>query len=250
MGQGRLNDADDSIDAVLLAEPRNASALLAKAHTLIARNRIADAIPQARAAAEADPQNVQARYVLGKLFTEMNQPSPAIQAFNEVIQINPRAASAHVELAKLYLGVDDAKNSSRAADEALRSDPENPELRILLARGLLGAGGIRRAEPEIRSLLKTYPRSAAVHSLAGSMFLTQRDLLSAKKAFEQALQLDVDHREALAQLVNVYAETDNLGEAHRIIERRLAKPPPIPACSSSPPVPTRPQETSRMPKRS
>src|SRR5262245_64601491 len=96
---------------------------------------------------------------------------------------------------------------------------------MLLARGLLGAGDIRRAEPEILSLLKTYPRSAAVHSLAGAMFLTQRDLPSAKKAFEQALQLDVDHREALTQLVNVYAETNNLGEAHRIIERQLTKAP-------------------------
>jgi tetratricopeptide (TPR) repeat protein len=219
LSQGRVADADDSIDAVLLDEPRNASALLAKAQTLIARDRIADAIPQARAAAEADPQNVQARYVLGKLYVETSQPSPAIKAFNEVLQINPRAASALVELAKLY-----RCRRSELESRGRRGAAERPEseLRILLARGHLGAGDIRRAEPEIRNLLKTYPRSAAVQHWRARC-TDPADLPSARKAFEQALHLDVDHREALVQLVNVYAETNNL-EAHRIIERGCKNP--------------------------
>src|SRR6185369_15188413 len=105
LAQGRVQEADETIDAMLLREPRNPSVLLAKAQALLARRHVADAMAKARAATEADPHDVRAHYMLGTLYMQANEPNPAITAFREVLQINPRAVSAQVELAKLYLAI-------------------------------------------------------------------------------------------------------------------------------------------------
>jgi tetratricopeptide (TPR) repeat protein len=107
----------------------------------------------------------------------------------------------------------------------LKADPDNPELRILLAKGLLGSGEVERAASEIRTLLKQYPRSSPVQTLAGTMYVNERDLPAAKRAFEQALELDRDNLDALTGLVTLYASTNRVAEAHRLIDSRLAASP-------------------------
>jgi tetratricopeptide (TPR) repeat protein len=74
-------------------------------------------------------------------------------------------------------------------------------------------------------LLKNHSQSAAVQALVGSMYVTKQDLPAATRAFEHALQLDRDNRDALSELLDVYAQTNHLGEARRLIDSRLATAP-------------------------
>src|SRR5262249_57021721 len=64
LAQGRIQEANDTIDGVLRADPNNPSALLTKAEVLVAQDRPAEAVPKARAVTDRDPSNVSAFYVL------------------------------------------------------------------------------------------------------------------------------------------------------------------------------------------
>jgi tetratricopeptide (TPR) repeat protein len=57
------------------------------------------------------------------------------------------------------------------------------------------------------------------------MYVNERDLPAAKRAFEQALELDRDNLDALTGLVTLYASTQRVAEAHRLIDSRLAASP-------------------------
>src|SRR6185295_14806225 len=160
-----------------------------------------------------------------KLYEQTNEPARAITAFNETLKANPVAASVHVELARLYLAIDDPKNATRAADEALRVNADDPELRMLLARSLLRSGDLGRAETEIERLSGTHPQLATVHVLAGAMFVARQNAPAARRAFERALELDRDNFDALSELVTLHAEANQLDDARRLIESRLARAP-------------------------
>jgi len=59
----------------------------------------------------------------------------------------------------------------------------------------------------------------------GAMYVGKQNLPAARQSFEQALELDPDNLDALSDLVTLNARTNRLDEAHRLIDRRLAKNP-------------------------
>jgi len=225
LSEGRMPDATTLIDEVLLEEPDNAAALLAKAQILLADNRPVDALLRVEQAAEADPKNAAVQYTLGRLYASRNEYREAIAAFNEALKINPRAVAAQEQLARLYLIAGDPRNAVHAATEALNAQSENGDLRLLLARGLLAVGESARAESEAQVLLKQYPASAAVHALMGSIYQSRDNTVEARRAFERALELDRNDREALTDLVALEVQSHHSDRALDLVEERLAKNP-------------------------
>jgi Flp pilus assembly protein TadD len=94
-----------------------------------------------------------------------------------------------------------------------------------LARGFLGDGDLANAEAELAGLKKKYPQTAAVQTQLGALYALRGDRPAAKRAFEQALQLDPGDDDALADLLTIEVQSGQLAEARRVVDAYLEKTP-------------------------
>jgi tetratricopeptide (TPR) repeat protein len=84
------------------------------------------------------------------------------------------------------------------------------------------------AQKEIAALIKRYPSSSAVQTLAGLLKTQQRDFTAARSAFAKALDSRPHSAEALAGLLAVDIATNNVDQSRARIERSLAALPSDP----------------------
>lgn len=229
--EGRQPDAHKTIDEVLAKEPKNEEALLVKARFLLQEKRTDDALARAQAAVAANPRSAAAQYLVGSIYSAKDNTDAAIAAFNEVLKLNPRAVAAQLQISRLQLakGQAGAQDAVQYAEQALTSDPRNPIARLMLVRSLMVKGDISRAEGELKGLVQEYPNAAPVQASAGALSLAKRDLPSARRSFERALQLDANSNEALAGLVTVDLAAGKTADAKARVDAKLAASPNDPA---------------------
>ncbi len=101
-------------------------------------------------------------------------------SFTEVLKINPQASAAQFQLAQLNLARGEVDTALALARDAAKAAPGNPAVQLTLARGLLMKRQTAQAEGIARALVTRYPKSAAVHSLAGAVAAQKRDFASAR----------------------------------------------------------------------
>jgi tetratricopeptide (TPR) repeat protein len=72
-----------------------------------------------------DPRNSEVLYNLGMCFTDLNQPDKAIIALNKSIEYNPKHSNSYVALGYAYSKMADTENAKKYFLEALKVDPDN-----------------------------------------------------------------------------------------------------------------------------
>jgi tetratricopeptide (TPR) repeat protein len=222
---GKRDRAYQTVEEILKRQPGNAQVLVLKARWLLAEGRTDDALAAAKAAASADPKAVEAQFVLGNVHAARRENRAAISAYSEVLQLNPRAVPAQLELARLSLATGDAVKAVQFAEGAVQNAPNILEARLALVQSLRSKGDFSRATTELTPLMKAAPKSAAVHVQAGEIALGRKDVLLAKSAFEEALRLDQDSRDALSGLVRIDLAEHNVQNARRRLEGPLRRRP-------------------------
>ncbi len=171
----------------------------------------------------------QAFFTLGRVQAARNQTDAAIAAYKEALRLNPRATGAQVALARLHLASGRSSESVGFAQDAVKADPSNPDARLVLVRGLIARGELQRAEPELTRLAAEYPKSAAVHVQKGMLLGRKKDMVGARKEFEQALTLDPNSVEALGGLVALDLATKQPDAARARLTDRVGRDDASPA---------------------
>lgn len=213
------------IDEVLQRDPKYVPALLVKARFLLAERKIDEALAKALAATASDRASIQAHYLVGSLYRLKNERDKAIASFTEVLKLNPQASAAQFQLAQLNLARGDAETGVTLAQSAAKTAPGNPAVQLTLARGLLMKRQTAQAERIARALVARFPKSAAAHSLAGSVAAQKRDLAGARASFSRALELDPSGFEPLRGLVVLDLAAKKPEAAWSRIEARLKATP-------------------------
>ena len=145
-----------------------------------------------------------------------------------MLRLDPRAIGAQLELSRLRLAQGAPEDSVRFARAALQQAPGNPTARLVLARGLVASGDLNAAQAELEGLQQEYSESAAVQAQLGELRLRQRDLTSARRSFERALELERDMVEPLAGLLAIDMTTQQVEQARVRVEAALARRPDDP----------------------
>ena len=148
---GDLTAARQVITAMLVANPKNAAALVLESQLLLTEGRRAEAIERARMAVDADPASAMAHYALGKAYASIGDASAAEASFKEVLKKNPQATPALLELSLLRLG-DRPNDSVQLARAAITQRPADTTARMMLVRGLIASGDLERASRELAQL--------------------------------------------------------------------------------------------------
>ena len=223
--EGDPKRGHDMVDAIIARSPARVPALLLKAQMLTREGKVAEAAERALAATKADPNSAQAHYALGVLRDKQRQRKEAIASFNEVLRLNPRAAPAQVYLSRLTLQEGDVEGAVQFATGALSNAPGFPDARASLVRGLIAKRETDRAERELASLLKEYPKVPVLYAIEGSLKAAKNDAPGARASFEKSLALNPASIEALAGLTAVDLFERKIPQARTRVEARLASDP-------------------------
>ena len=213
------------VDAVIAKEPRNVRALLMKAEWLTLEGKQREALERAQAAVKSDPRSAEAHFATGLLQAQLRMRKEAIAEFGEVLKLNPRASRAQVYLSRLNLMEGSPDSAVTFAEGALTTSPQDPEARLSLVRGLLGRRDTVRAEQELATLLKTYPRVGTLYAVDGAVRVQKKDYAGARASYSRALELNPLSTEALAGLTGLDLFEKKPADARARVEKRLAENP-------------------------
>jgi tetratricopeptide (TPR) repeat protein len=224
----RANDKSKGhslVDEVIAKEPRNVRALLLKADWLALEGKPREALERAQAAVKSDGTSVEAHFATGLLQSQLRMRKEAIAEFTEVLKLNPRASRAQVYLSRLNLMEGSADSAVTFAEGALSTSPQDPEARLSLVRGLLGRRDTARAEQELATLLKTYPRVGTLYAVDGALKVQKKDYAGARASYNRSLELAPTGTEALAGLTALDLFEKKPADARARVEKRLAENP-------------------------
>jgi tetratricopeptide (TPR) repeat protein len=153
---GRLEEAKNAFEEILLDEPRNAEVL----------------------------------YNLGMCFTELGQPDKAITALRKSIEYNPKHSNSYVALGYAYDRMGDSETASKYLLEALKLDPDNAYAMRNLG-GLFGKSG--DMEQSLFYLDKAYKINASdANTVYGLAYCYQqlKDYQKADQYYRKVLEMD------------------------------------------------------------
>jgi cellulose synthase operon protein C len=159
----------------------------------------------------------------GEVYMANGDPEQAAIYFAKSSALDPEDAGKRAALALIRL----AQGESGAIRELEEAAALDTGTRIHLA--LIAAHMQRRAYDQalaaIDGLEKREPGSAIAHNLRGTALLGKKDLGSARRSFERALEADPVYFPAVANLANLDLGEKNPDAARKRFERVLAKDP-------------------------
>lgn len=200
--RGRLDDANEAIDAALARDRRNAAAMTIKARLLLASNQLSEALEQVREALRVTPSLAEAHLTLGHILSRLRDFQGARAAFTETVKLDPQSVPALLELSALHLQRLEIDSAIQRAEQAVALGRHNPVAQIALARALAERPEeFPRVERMVAGLLKAFPNVPAVHIAAASFSLRAGNEAAARRAFETALALDPRSSSAAAGLI-------------------------------------------------
>lgn len=260
--QGKIDQAAEAYQAVLLAEPDNPTAIEGLARTLLAGGNAEEAIASYQAAAaaaaasqvrnrwlmtiaatyrslarddeaeqtylamiEADPANGAARQALGDLYQANERWDEAIAQFSQASQAAPNDVQAAFRLGRTLLRVDRVDEAAAIAQSLLTNSPSAYQSYLLAARVSLARGDATSALASLRQAQSLAPTDSTALTLIGDSFLAAARLGEAESAYGAAVALEPRNSNALIGLGRVYQARGRLAEAEASLRRALTAAP-------------------------
>lgn len=222
---GDYETAMQRVTQVLVEEPKNAKAWLAKAEFLrFGLGRDVESVAAYEQALALDPKSVGSHVGLTTYHLtkgELDAARKQVEAMRKALPKHPQtrfvAALTALETgdlkqaneesqAMLKLGPEDARFlhlagaiaaqsgallvAEKYLSQSLNQSADNPAARLLLAHTLLKAGEATKALAALQPLMEQQGRSHAAMALAGQAYLTQGEVNKAVEAFRRAVELD------------------------------------------------------------
>lgn len=176
LSQGRINDAEEELEAARAIRPQSAELLCKLGIALLAQQKVGDAIERLLEAAECDPQSALAQLCLGKALVEDGRVNDGLEHLRSAVTLAPMEAKYHYELGLAQATIDDPDST----------DDDDETIQKALA-------SFERAIELNSSFAEAYNARGMVH-----MAMTEFDAAAAD--FDQAIQLDPELYKAYRNL--------------------------------------------------
>lgn len=199
---GRLDEAESVLGALLLESPRNAEAhnlffaiALQRRDFELARKRAETALTQL-------PEDARSLCNLGTVLMQLNDHDGALAKFDAALAISPTYFFARRNRALLHMSFDRFVDAAADFKAAVAAQPNRADTRIALADALTEIGQLDAATAEIQAAAKLGTASHAEQTYVGGRLLYRMGKFpEARRAFAAALSSDptkMKHYRALA----------------------------------------------------
>lgn len=252
--EGKLAEALQRYDTILLAEPRNAAALHHSGIALYQSGRLPEALERIRQAALLEPGLPDAWSNMGLVLQAMGQRQAAVEMFEKAVQRAPDSIECAGNLASGLLACGRNADAEALARRLTARDGSYAKGWFILALALQGEGrmlealeavtraaglapehegcaGLRaqieerigatdKARRTLEAAIARHPMSVPLRfALAGILEQKPADRPRAVAAYEQTLRIDPAHGPALSQLVFLSGGIADWRDRARWVER-------------------------------
>ena len=210
------------IEGVLARVAAHGRALEVKAECLYRSGQVGEALDVARAAVNAAPRSAQAHHLLGLALSAAGSVQLAYGELSEAVRLDPMHRPASRALARRALDVGRPEVARQLVEGLMRTDPDDEEAAVLWVAALIGGREPATAEATLARLLARFPTSAGLFVQQGHLHVA-RGTKGARTAYERALALDRNSREAVAGLVALDMAQNQTRAARQRLETELGR---------------------------
>lgn len=179
---------------------------LQEAIDLEERGQLSLASERLQALLLADPRNALAHEHLGEVLEEEKKPDLAIQQYQQTIALSPSSARVRLLLGKALLREGKLAAAEAALRQAIQRDPEAIASLVALANLLVRTERADEAVGLYRRAVALDPRNSDLYYNLGTVFQLQGNTDQAIQTYRQALTIDPRHRDAMLHLGKLFEE--------------------------------------------
>jgi len=204
---GRYAEAVDELRRFVALEPHlftTSAACTLIGGSLERLDRPSEAIEAYRQAVTGQHPDTQAHGMLADLLLDAQRYDEAITHYRAYLAENPSRTAALVNMGIALASTNKTDDAIATLRRAVAADSSNASARVNLIQVLLDARQFETATAEARQLVALAPASPVGYDLLGQALAGQKNLPEARRAFEQALQVDPGYapaRENLRRIV-------------------------------------------------
>lgn len=221
----RFDEARKLDDELLKASPNDEEALIYRSQMQISSGHFLEAAQILQPVIRNSPQNSQAHYVLGVALDRQGNPGQAESEWREALRINPEMVDAESALAAAALRKGDTATLEEAATQLIKLRPWSPDGYALRGLANLQQNHYSEAEADIRKAIGVAPAQAIGYVQLGNLKLAQKQYPDAVRAFQDALDRNMDSTDALRGLMNTYLAERQVDKAEATVNAQIAKSP-------------------------
>ncbi|MGO9125720.1 MAG: tetratricopeptide repeat protein [Terriglobales bacterium] len=223
--KGRLQEATKLNDEILSAYPKDTDALVNRGEMQIQNGSLNDASATLQAALENDPQNALAHYYFGVALEKSGNSGRAETEWREALRRRPNLVDAQKNLAGMALRKGDMTALDMAATQIINLQPTSPEGYALRAISMINRSRLKDAENDIGKAIQVAPQSPLGYVQLGSLRFVQKQYDQAGKAYQEALDRDVNSSDALRGLINTFLVQNQIDKAIAAARNQVSRAP-------------------------
>ena len=221
---GKLVDAERLLRQAYEFAPRDIKVNRALGSLMVEANRSPEAEQYIKASAAID-EDIQSRIALADYYLLTKRHSDAIRILDELAKNKKTFSIAKIRTAVVHLGAGDRKKAFAAIDEVLAKNPKDVTALAFRARILVADHRLDEAAATMKNALSINSRSAQVQYMVGMVKVAQNDLEEARKAFNEALDLEPFGVDASMELAALHRRRNEIDTAISFAERSVKNQP-------------------------
>lgn len=202
---GKTREADQIIQQLLAARPRNPYILLNASKIKAAEQDTPAAISYAKTLAEVAPTFYDGLYQLADLYSAAKQKE-ALTWYERLYKLDTLNANPYFDMAKYYQSVGDAKMAKQYFVKAIWVDKDFEKAYLDYGKMLLAEDSVDKADRQFQIATEVAPANAEAYYGKGLVYLRKGNKDLARNFFEQALIFNGHHERAKAELAKLTAK--------------------------------------------
>lgn len=164
----------------------------------------------------ADPKDYTAHFNLALAYGFQHKDAAGIEEYRKTLELQPKLYEAELNGGILLLRQKNPAEALPLFDDAAAQKPKEFRPRYYLAECQLQAGAAAAAERNFRLALELNPKSAGAELGMAHALVREGQLADAAPHFRQAAQLDLNYRDSLLELADLYEKNKQPEEAMAI----------------------------------
>jgi putative PEP-CTERM system TPR-repeat lipoprotein len=221
---GRLADAEKQLRIAYEFAPKDVKLNRALGSLLIEANRAPEAEQYIKTSAALD-EDVQSRIALADYYLQTQRHADAVRVLDELTK-NPKTfALAKIRTAIVQIGAGDRKKAFATVEEILAKNPKDVTAIAFKARLLLADHKLDEAMRTVQHGLDLNARMPEIQYMLGKVKAEQGYLEDARKAFNEALDLEPYGVDASMELALLHRRRGEIDTAISFAERSVKNQP-------------------------
>lgn len=228
LAQGKWDEAEACLDAVLKEDPKQPSARATRASLRLrkgSREETNKAVAQFRDLVEQFPENPTLRLGLGRAYVVQGNLNAALRQLREAVKRRTDFVPARLALSEVAIDAKQYKEALQHSEAVLLQNTGNAHARLLRAAALVGLTSYPQARDELLKLLTDYPAMGGAHLQLGLLNIAEQRFPEAEAIFRRIYRPGLSGAQVVRGMAELYASQKKYDKALEVLNDELKRNP-------------------------